>query len=147
MVITLKNYRDLGRCSYGTLKEEFDSEKDEIFFKDKKIEINSIEDLFPFLWQSPGVSFTDKDGHSHSIFYSTGTHWHHDYDDSIEKCAKEIEKYQTKIAKNPSHKNMEKWMGNFRYEVERQQSLKRMLERLDKELEEQKKILIEENKV
>ena len=47
MIITLKNFNDLGRYSYATLKEIFDTEKDEIFDNDKKVEINSVVDLFP----------------------------------------------------------------------------------------------------
>ena len=93
MIITLKNFNDLGRYSYATLKETFDTEKDEIFDKDKKVEINSVVDLFPYLWQAPGVSGYSE-GKSFAHFNGAGTHWHHDYDNSIKRATKDMEKYQ-----------------------------------------------------
>ena len=32
MIFTLDSFNDLGRCSFGTLKEKFDTEKDIIYF-------------------------------------------------------------------------------------------------------------------
>ena len=147
MIFTLNAYRDLGRCSYGTLKETFDTEKDKIIFKGKQVEINKIEDLFPFLWQSPGCAYHDNVEHkSVSSFYSEGTHWHHDFDDSIVRNDKEIAKLEKKIAKNPDSHLVKKWTRDLEFCKEHNGSLKRMLKRLDEELEEQKLALIEENK-
>ena len=84
MIFTLKSYNDLGRCSYATLKETFDTEKDEILLNGNKVEIKKIEDLFPFLWTSAGIA-VHTEGKSRSQFFSTGTHWHHDFDESIAK--------------------------------------------------------------
>ena len=146
MIITLKNFNALGRYSYATLKETFDTEKDEIFDKDKKVEINSVVDLFPYLWQTPGVSGFSE-GKSFAHFNGAGTHWHHDYDNSIKRATKDMEKYQEKISKNPGHKNMMKWMQSFKYEVDTKRTLTELVERLDSEMEKQKIKLIEENNV
>lgn len=55
MKISLKSFNDLGKCSYGTLKEVFDTEKEEIYFNKVKVEINGIYDLEWFLWANPSV--------------------------------------------------------------------------------------------
>ena len=108
MVFTLKSYRDLGRCSYATLKE---SEKNEIYLKDVKVEINKLEDLFPFLWQATAIGFYDNKEHkSVCKFYSDKPWWHNDYDKSIEECDKEIQKLNKKIAKGGvKDKTIERW--------------------------------------
>lgn len=147
MIFTLKAYHDLGRCSYGTLKETFDTEKDKIIFKEKEVKINKIEDLFPFLWQSPGCAFHDNVEHkSVSSFYSEGTHWHHDFDDSIIETEKAIAKLEKKIAKKSDSHLIKKWTEDLKWSKERYESLKRIVKRLDEEMEEQKIKLIEENK-
>ena len=144
MIFTLKSYNDLGRCSYATLKDIFDTDKDEIFLDCKKVEIKTIEDLFPFLWQSPGMAF-HSDGKSKSYFNSTGTHWHHDYDTSIVNCKNEIKKLQQKIEKNPESKSVTRWTENIKFENDHMTSLINIQKRLDEEMEEQKKKLIKEN--
>lgn len=55
MKISLKSFNDLGKCSYGTLKEVFDTEKEEIYFNKVKVEINGIDGLERFLWANPSV--------------------------------------------------------------------------------------------
>ena len=84
MIFSLKNYHDLGRCSFGTLRDSVDTDKEEIFLAGRKVEIRSIEDLFPFLWRSPGSYARDVNG-STAIFYrlSPDSHWHSDYDSSV----------------------------------------------------------------
>ena len=144
MIFTLKSYNDLGRCSYATLKDIFDTDKDEIFLDCKKVEIKTIEDLFPFLWQSPGIAF-NSGGKSKSYFNSTGTHWHHDYDASIINCKNEIKKLQKKIEKNPESKSVARWTENIKFENDHMTSLINIQKRFDKEMEEQKKELIKEN--
>lgn len=145
MIFTLDHYNDLGRCSYATLKESFDTEKDEIYLNEQKVEIKEIQDLFPFLWQSPGIAF-HTDGKSRSYFHSTGTHWHHDYDKSIARCENDIKKLQGKLKKDPNSKRATKWMDEIKVESEHMQSLIHIQERLDKEMLEQQKELIKENK-
>ena len=56
MKVSLKGYSDLGKCAYATLLDEFDSEKDEIRLNGKTVEIKTIDDLFPFLWNIPGIA-------------------------------------------------------------------------------------------
>lgn len=53
MVFDLRSFNDLGKCSFGTMLSYFDTEKDEIYLNDDKIEITKIEDLFPYLWAIP----------------------------------------------------------------------------------------------
>lgn len=50
MVFDLKLFSDLGKYSFGTILEKFDTERDTIYLNNEKIEITKIEDLFPFLW-------------------------------------------------------------------------------------------------
>lgn len=144
MIFTFEHYNDLGRCSYATLKESFDSEKDEIYLNEQKVEIKEIQDLFPFLWQSPGIAF-HSNGKSKAYFYSEGTHWHHDYDKSIVRCENDIKKLQDKLKRNPSSKRIDTWMNEIKTTSEHRQSLINIQNRLDKEMEEQKLELIKEN--
>ena len=144
MIFTLKSYNDLGRCSYATLKDIFDTDKDEIFLDCKKVEIKTIEDLFPFLWQSPGIAFNSS-GKSKSYFNSTGTHWHHDYDKSITDGLKEIEKLKNKMLKEKDVKKANKLLEKMNFTAEHIYALQRICDRCDEEMEEQKKELIKEN--
>ena len=144
MIFTFSHYNDLGRCSYATLMESFNTELDEIYLNDKKVEIEKVEDLFPFLWQSPG-SAVRTGSITRAFFTSPGTHWHHDYDKSVENAEKEIKRIQTKIIKNPESKRLDSWMNEVKYQSDRRQGLLSMMERLDNELEKQKQELIEEN--
>lgn len=80
MIFSLKRFNDCGKCSYGTLRETFDTEKDLIFLEEKKIEIKSLEDLFKFLWRIPGISYRDKEsGKSAAHFYGKHDAWWKDY--------------------------------------------------------------------
>lgn len=144
MIFTFDHYSDLGRCSYATLKESFDSEKDEIYLNNEKVEIKEIQDLFPFLWQNPGMSFTTN-GVTKAYFFSTDPHWHQDYDKSIIKCEAEIKKLQGKLTKDPNNKRANSWMDQIKVESERRQSLIRLQERLDEEKAGQEMQLIIEN--
>jgi hypothetical protein len=144
MVFTLTNYRDLGRCSYGTLMDCFDTDLHTIIDNGERVKIEKIEDLFPYLWQSPGIA-CHSEGKSTAEFHGSGTHWHWDFDESIKKHEKDIEKLRKKIAKDPGSKKVDKWNTELEFLVEHTNNLRNMLIRLDAELEEQKKRLIEEN--
>lgn len=144
MIITLKSFKDLGRCSYGTLLDEFDTEKDIIRLNGKKVEITKIEDLFPFLWQTAGISGHSPSG-SFAEFHSHTTHWHSDYDESVIRCDKEIEKLEKKIAKKPDSHLVEKWKRNIENEKKHRDNLIRIMKDCDAEMEELKMKLIEEN--
>ena len=144
-VITLKNYNDLGRCSYGTLKDKFDSEKDKIYFKGKLVKINKVDDLFPFLWQQPGVS-GHCDGESTANFNSEGTHWHQDFDDAIIESVNRQSAPKKKISKTIDKKKKAKYKTELADEIKHGNSLCDMVKRLDAEMEEQKKLLRKENR-
>lgn len=144
MVFTFDHYSDLGRCSYATLKSEFDTTKDEIYLNNKKVEIKKIQDLFPFLWQNPGMSFTTN-GVTKAYFFSTEPHWHQDYNKSIVKSEAEIKKLQGKLTKDPNNKRASIWMDEIKAESERRQSLIHLQERLDEQKAEQEMQLIIEN--
>ena len=88
----------------------------------------------------------NTDGKSRSYFHSTGTHWHHDYDKSIARCENDIKKLQGKLKKDPNSKRASKWIDEIKAESEHMQSLIHIQERLDKEMLEQQKELIKENK-
>lgn len=146
MIFTLDSFNDLGRCAFGTLKEKFDTEKDIIFFKGKKVKITSIEDLFPYLWQATAMaSRNNGEETSVSHFYNNQPWWHNDYDKTITDCDKEIEKLTKKIAKGGKDYTIERWRQTLKYTEERKDSLKEIIDRLDKELENQKHELIKEN--
>lgn len=145
MIFTFEHYSDLGRCSYATLKESFDTEKDEIYLNEQKVEIKEIQDLFPFLWQNPGMSFTTN-GVTKAYFFSTEPHWHQDYDKSIVRCENDIKKLQDKLKRNPTSKRIDAWMDEIRTTSEHRQNLINIQNRLDEEKAEQEMQLIIENK-
>jgi len=139
MKVSLKGYSDLGKCAYATLMDEFDSEKDEIRLDGKKVEINTIEDLFPFLWNIPGIASHDNVKHtSVSDFYSTGTWWEHRYGESIELHEEEIHKLEKRLAKAADSRKP-KLQQQLESEKESIKSLKRIIKRLNEEMEECKK--------
>lgn len=108
MKFNLKSYDDLGKCAYGTLLEEYDTEKNVILLRGKEVPIGSLDDLFPFLWNNPGVSYHDwASGKTVSEFYSTGTWWHRKYDSSIKHTVAEIERMKQRLprAKTENGKN------------------------------------------
>ena len=78
MIFTLSAYNDLGKCSMGTNIDVFDTDKMKIFYNDKPVEINKVEDLFPFLWNIPGASTKHEDEHTF-YFYDKGYWWWHYY--------------------------------------------------------------------
>lgn len=145
-VFTLKSYNDLGRCSYGTLKDTFNTETDKIYLKGKLVEINTIKDLFPFLWQQPGIS-GHCDGLTTAHFNTAGaTHWHQDFDESIMESDKRQKALEKKIAKTTDKKKKTKYNAELQDEIKHKKSLQNILQRCDKEMKEQQKLLIEENK-
>ena len=144
MKFTLKAYRDLGRCSMGTLLDEFDTEKDKVIECGKEVPIRSVEDLFPYLWQSPGIAFHSEGKHV-SEFWCKGTHWHHDFDDRIPAYEKEIKRLEKKVEKATDPKKKARYQNELSYCREHVGHLKAMLERMDNEMEKLKKKLIKEN--
>ena len=128
MKFSLKSYTDCGKCSYATLMDEFDTEKDEIRLGGKKVEINTLEDLFPFLWNIPGVRVRDNvSNKSVADFGSTGTWWEHRYGESIEDSEKEIKKLEKRLAK-ATETNKPKIQARIEYENKNIASLRRIIE-------------------
>ena len=140
MIITLKAFRDLGRCSYGTLKETFDTERDVIYYNDEKVEVTCVEDLFPFLWQAPGVACHTPEG-TVAHFHGTGTHWNWDYSPSITRCKYDESKLEKRISKEKNLKKQEKLYEKLLLVQEHRGRLEDIIKRNDEEMEEiQKKL-------
>ena len=145
MKVSLKSYSDLGKCSYATLMDEFDSEKDEIRLDGKKVEISTIDDLFQFLWNIPGIASHDNVKHtSVSEFDSTGTWWEHRYGESIENGKREISKLEMRLKKVDDSRKP-KILQRIESEREHIESLERIIKRLNEEMEERKEMIHHEN--
>lgn len=145
MKVSLKSYSDLGKCAYATLMDEFDSEKDEIRLDGKKVEINTIDDLFPFLWNIPGMSSHDNVKHtSVSDFYSTGTWWEHRYGESIENGKRDISKLEARL-KKAANSRKPRILHQIESEREHIESLERIIKHLNEEMEERKERIRHEN--
>ena len=145
MKVSLKGYSDLGKCAYATLMDEFDSEKDEIRLDGKKVEIETIDDLFPFLWNIPGIASHDNVKHtSVSDFYSTGTWWEHRYGKGIENGKQEISKLEKRL-KRAADSRKSKILQRIESEREHIESLERIIKRLNEEMEERKELIRHEN--
>lgn len=145
MKVSLKSFSDLGKCAYATLMDEFDSEKDEIRLDGKKVEINTIDDLFQFLWNIPGIASRDNVKHtSVSDFYSTGTWWEHRYGESIENGKKEISKLEKRL-KRAADSRKPKMQHQIESEQEHIESLERIIKCLNVEMEERKENIRHDN--
>lgn len=144
MIITLKAFRDLGRCSYGTLKETFDTERDVIYYNDEKVEVTCVEDLFPFLWQAPGVAVHTPEGTS-AHFHGTGAHWDWDFSPSIARCKYDERKLEKRISTEKNLKKREKLHEKLLSTQEHRVRLENIIKRNDEEMEEIQKELIKEN--
>ena len=145
MKVSLKGYSDLGKCAYATLMDEFDSEKDEIRLDGQKVEINTIDDLFQFLWNIPGIASHDNVKHtSVSDFHSTGTWWEHRYGESIENGKREISKLEARL-KKAAESRKPKILQQIESEREHIESLERIIKRLDEEMKERKEAIRHDN--
>ena len=144
MIITLKAFRDLGRCSYGTLKETFDTERDVIYYNDKKVEVTCVEDLFPFLWQAPGVAGHTPEG-TFAHFNWMGTHWKWDLSPSIANYEYELKQLQRRINKESNVIKLTKLASKFNKIEKHRLKLEEIIEDNDEEMKEIQKKLIKEN--
>jgi hypothetical protein len=146
MKFNLKSYDDLGKCAYGTLLEEYDTEKNVILLRGKEVPIGSLDDLFPFLWNNPGVSYHDwASGKTVSEFYSTGTWWHRKYDSSIKHTVAEIERMKQRLPRAKTENGKKRMRANIDRGAEHLSRLRDMLRRLDGKLKEQKEKLRDDN--
>lgn len=144
MIITLKAFRDLGRCSYGTLKETFDTERDIIYYNNEKVEVTCVEDLFPFLWQAPGVAGHTPEG-SFAHFYGTGAHWDFDFNPSIARCKWDERHLEKRISKEKNLKKQGKLHEKLVQVIDHRVKLENIIKRNDEEMEKIQKKLIKEN--
>ena len=145
MKVSLKGYSDLGKCAYATLMDEFDSEKDEIRLDGKKVEIKTIDDLFPFLWNIPGIASHDNVKHtSVSDFYSTGTWWEHRYGEYIENGKRDISNLEMRL-KRAADSRKPKILQQIESEREHIESLERIIKCLNEEMEERKEMIRHDN--
>ena len=145
MKVSLKGYSDLGKCAYATLMDEFDSEKDEIRLDGKKVEIKTIDDLFQFLWNIPGIASHDNVKHtSVSDFYSTGTWWEHLYGEYIENGKQDISNLEMRL-KRAADSRKPKILYQIESEREHIESLERIIKCLNEEMEERKEMIRHDN--
>ena len=59
MKISLNGFSDCGKCSFGTLLDDYDTDDNLIYLDHKEVKIEKVEDLFPFVWQHAGISTKD----------------------------------------------------------------------------------------
>lgn len=144
MKIKLDGYNDCGKCSFGTLLEEFDTDYDKIFYKKQEVKIEKVEDLFPFLWQHAGI--TIRDGFKKlSYFYDKGTWWHQIYDLDIKKTDEKIVYYIRKLKKEKDPDKKEKIIKEIRLEQAHINCFLKYMDDIDKRMFEIQKKLIEVN--
>lgn len=144
MIIKLDGYSDLGKCSFGTLLDDYDTDDNLIYLDHKEVKIEKVEDLFPFLWQSSGIS--TKDGNiTKSYFWQEGTWWHHSYDGSLWKYDKKILYYMKKLKKETNLRKKEDIVLNIKTLMDKLNNLSWFLLRNDERMEEIKQKLIEAN--
>lgn len=75
MVFDLREFRDLGKCSTGSMLDYWDTDKCTIHTDGDKVEIQKVQDLFPFLWRSAGISSGSADGTRNFFFFGKSGYW------------------------------------------------------------------------
>ena len=144
MKISLNGFSDCGKCSFGTLLDDYDTDDNLIYLNNKEVKIEKVEDLFPFLWQHAGISA--KDGNiTKSYFWQEGTWWHHSYDGSLWKYDKKILYYMKKLKKETNLRKKEDIVLNIKTLMDKLNNLSWFLLKNDERMEEIKQKLIEAN--
>lgn len=144
MKISLNGFSDCGKCSFGTLLDDYDTDDNLIYLDHKEVKIEKVEDLFPFLWQHAGIS--TKDGNiTKSYFLEEGTWWHHLYDGSLWKYDKKILYYMKKLKKETNLRKKEDIVLNIKTLMNDLNNLSWFLLKNDERMEEIKQKLIEAN--
>lgn len=144
MKIKLDGYNDCGKCSFGTLLEEFDTDYDKIFYKKEEVKIEKVEDLFPFLWQHAGT--TIRDGFKKvSYFYEKGTWWRQIYEGGIKKSDQKIQYYLRKLRKEKDINKQELIICEIKSELAHINFIFNYITVNDQRMEEIQKKLIEVN--
>lgn len=144
MIIKLDGYSDLGKCSFGTLLDDYDTELHDIYLNGKYIEIKKVEDLFPFLWQHAGISVRNGDKEV-SHFSEEGTWWRHIYEGGIKKSDKKIQYYMRKLRKEKDLRKQENIITKIKSELAHINFIFNFITVNDERMEEIKQKLIEAN--
>lgn len=159
MIISLKGFDDIGKCSMGTLLEEFDTEKNHIYLTIKdigsfselsdsfvEVKIRSVNDLCKFLWCNPFISTGNSDGEKLYYFSSKPTEWwYNEWDELIEKYKADIAKYEKKFMKEKDDKKKEKIASKLSYYRNNLQETEKHLAYYDEKKKELVQKIIEEN--
>lgn len=165
MILNLKSYSDLGKCSLGSLLEVWNTETNHIKVNSKEIVITKIEDLFPYLWRSSGASIGTSEGRDYFFYDEKESYWWERYErERIERIVKYAKNYAQRYKKETEiARDRFSWMSDddFRilkevYEIIRQHPYKKkyvipsniktsMCLSYERRLEEVKKKLIEDN--
>ena len=144
MIIKLDGYSDLGKCSYGTLLGDFDTELHDIYLNGQYVKIEKVEDLFPFLWQHSGISVRNGDKEV-SHFSEKGTWWRHLYEGGIKRSDKKVHYYLGKLRKEKDIRKQEPIVAKIRSELAQINFVFNYITVLDERMEENKQKLIEVN--
>ena len=144
MVIKLDGYSDLGKCSYGTLLNDFDTELHDIYLNGQYVKIEKVEDLFPFLWQHSGVSVHNGDKEI-SHFSEKGTWWRQLYEGGIKRSDKRVHYYLSKLRKEKDIRKQEPIVAKIKSELAQINFIFNYITILDERMEENKQKLIEVN--
>jgi len=109
MIIDLKSYDDLGKCTWLTLSENFDTSRDHIYLgvlnydgdlSKCEIPVETLDDLKPFLWSNPFVSSWEGDGWHHIFAELHPEPWWNRYEDIIYDYEKDAEEIYNRIKKD-----------------------------------------------
>jgi len=144
MIIKLDGYSDLGKCSFGTLLDDFDTELHDIYLNGKYVKIEKVEDLFPFLWQHSGISVHNGDKEV-SHFSEEGTWWRQLYEGGIKNSDKKVQYYLRKLRKEKDIKKQEKIIAEIKNALAQINFVFCFITLSDQRMEEIKQKLIEVN--
>lgn len=116
MVIKVSNFSDLGKCSFGTLLGEFNTDTDHIYIQSVdtenftflddafvEVKINGIKDLCKFLWCNPFISTNNN-----YFFTNTKPWWHSEFNRSLTLYKEKVEQYRKRLTKATDPKRIEK---------------------------------------
>ena len=85
MKFDLRAFNDLGKHSTGSSIDFWDTEKHKIHVDGDEVKIRKVQDLFPFLWRSAGVSSGSADGTRNFFFFGKVGYWWDRYETERQK--------------------------------------------------------------
>lgn len=145
MKFKLDGYNDCGKCSMGSLMDDYDTEKNHIFVDREEVKIEKVEDLFPYLWDIAGISTSSPEGRNW-FFIEPMPWWESEYGNRIVSNKKEIAKYEKKLKNPKSDKLKQKYEEEIKWRRDSIRIFSNVIEHNNASMEEQKKKLIEANK-